>query len=195
MPRKPRRLTEAGVYHIVTRGNNRQVLFRERTDFETYLDLIGMMKKECAFDVYHYCLMGNHVHLLIRFVDETGLQKVMQRVNLIYAKRYRKKYRYYGHVFQDRFKSLPIEGDSYLLECGRYIERNPLKAGLVRELRDYPWSSYRYYAEGGRNDLVTANPLYEAMGTSVEERRLRYREYLSVERPYESLIEAGLVRS
>lgn len=179
----------------MTRGNNRQTLFRDQSDFETYSALVAMMKKECAFEVYHYCLMGNHVHFVIRFLDKEGLQKVMQRVNLIYAKRYRIKYRYCGHVFQDRFKSFPVEKDSYLLECGRYIERNPLKAKLVGRLRDYPWSSYRYYAEGERNDLITANPLYEGMGATPEERQMRYREYLSVERPYEKLIEDGLLRS
>ena len=194
MPRKPRILTDSGIYHLISRGNNRQVLFRESADFQAYLDFIGLVKKEYTFHLYHYCLMSNHVHLLARFFDQEGLQKVMQRINLNYAKLYRRKYRYCGHVFQDRFKSFPIEADSYVLECGRYIERNPLKAGIVKELGKYAWSSYRYYAEGKPSELVTANPLYESLGRTEEERRMKYQEYLLLQRPYEKLIEEGLMK-
>ncbi len=195
MPRKPRLLTEAGVYHIVTRGNNRQTLFRETTDYEFFLSLLLRVKEEHLFDIYHYCLMRNHVHLLMRFYDAESLRKVMQRVNLRYAKYYRKKYKYCGHVFQDRFKSFAIEKDAYLLECGRYIERNPLKARIVEVLIDYPWVSYGYYAYGRGNEWVSRNPLYEELGRNERQRQLKYREYLLVERPYEKLIEEGLVRT
>lgn len=119
----------------------------------------------------------------------------MQRVNLRYAKYYRKKYKYCGHVFQDRFKSFAIEKDAYLLECGRYIERNPLKARIVEVLIDYPWVSYGYYAYGRGNEWVSRNPLYEELGRNERQRQLKYREYLLVERPYEKLIEEGLVRT
>src|SRR3989338_10330805 len=159
MPRKPRILTDSGIYHLISRGNNRQVLFRESADFQAYLDFIGLVKKEYTFHLFHYCLMSKHVHLVARFFDQEGLQKVMQRINLNYAKLYRRKYRYCGHVFQDRFKSFPIEADSYVLECGRYIERNPLKAKMVEKLADYPWSSYSFYASGGERPVITENPL------------------------------------
>ena len=194
MPRKPRRLTEAGVYHVVTRGNNRQALFREVKDYEFFLYLLERMKEEHLFEIYHYCLMKNHVHLLMKFYNAEGLQKVMQRVNLRYAKYYRKKYKYCGHVFQDRFKSFAIEKDSYLLECGLYIERNPLKAKIVEDLMGYRWNSYGYYAFGYENRLLSRNPLYNELGRSEKERQLKYREYLLVERPYEKLVEAGLMR-
>lgn len=187
MPRKPRVLTEAGVYHVITRGNNRQDLFRREADYQTYLNLFEQMKKTYRFHLYHYCLMTNHTHLLMRFFDAEGFQKVMQRVNLIYARHYKKLYDSLGHVFHDRFKSLPIENDSYLLECGRYIERNPLKAGLAKDPCAYPWSSYAFYAEGRPNSLLTANPLYLDLGFSPEERRRQYREYVTSERAYEKL--------
>lgn len=193
MPRKPRILTESGVYHIITRGNNRQDLFRAERDYLAYLDLIGSLRSVHPFDLYHYCLMTSHVHLVIRFYNQEALQKVMQRVNVKYAKSYCKSYSYQGHVFQDRFKSLPIEKDSYLLECGRYVERNPLKAGLVKDLRDYLWSSYLFYAEGKPDSLVTVNPLYQALANQPDERRRMYREYVLVDRPYEQLIDEGLL--
>ena len=182
MPRKPRIFTDSGTYHIISRGNNRQDLFLSSKDCFAYLDLLRALKKEYRFDVYHYCLMTNHVHLLVRFYDHLSFQKVIQRVNVAYAKRYCKLYNYIGHVFQDRYKSLPIERDSYLLECGRYIERNPLTARLVKQLTDYPWSSYSYYADGLPNDLITDNPLYLDLGFTPAERRVRYQDYVLTER-------------
>ena len=193
MPRKPRILTEGGVYHIIARGNNHQALFRSEGDYLAYLDFIGSLRLIYPFDVYHYCLMTNHVHCVIRFYNQEALQKVMQRVHVKYAKLYCKSYSYHGHVFQDRFKSLPIEKESYLLECGRYVERNPLKAGLVKNLRDYLWSSYLFYAEGKPDSLLTMNPLYEILADQPGDRRQRYRKYVLVDRPYERFIDEELL--
>ena len=192
MPRKPRVFTESGLYHVIVRGNNRQNLFHVPEDFETYLNLIQKMKSDYPFHLYHYCLMTNHAHFCFKFMSEEALRKVMQRVNITYAKRFKKRYSYVGHVFQDRFKSFPIEEESYLLECGRYIERNPLKAGMVHHLKDYLWSSYPYYAYAKSDPFITENPLYQNLGADLEERQLRYREYLEVNRPYENFIVEGL---
>lgn len=194
MPRTPRILNDNGVYHIISRGNNRQKLFLKNGDFLTYLELLGLMKKDYDFQLYHYCLMTNHVHLLIKFFAQEGLQKVMQRVNLRYAKRYRRLYKYVGHVFQDRFKSFPIEEDSYLLDCGRYIERNPIKAGMVKDLTLYPWSSYSFYAFGKMNELIDENPYYQALGQNQTERQTRYQEYVLMSRPYENLVYGALMK-
>lgn len=188
MPRTPRILNDSGVYHIISRGNNRQKLFLKNEDFLTYLELLGLMKKDYDFQLYHDCLMTNHVHLFIKFFAQEGLQKVMQRVNLRYAKKYRRLYQYVGPVFQDRFKSFPIEEDSYLLDCGRYIERNPIKAGIVKELALYPWSSYSFYAFGKMNELIDENPYYQALGQNQTERQTRYQEYVLMNRPYENLV-------
>lgn len=192
MPRKPRQLTEAGIYHIISRGNNKQLLFFETLDFEYYLSLLLRLRCAHRYDLYHYCLMTNHVHLLIRFYDAEGLQKVMQRINLNYAKYYKRKYVYHAHVFQDRFKSLAIDEDAYLLDCGRYIERNPLKAKLVKDPKEYAWSSYNFYAQGHQNSLINVNPLYEDLGERPEDRQNAYRAYVLTERPYEQLVEEGL---
>jgi len=193
VPRKPRKLTEAGVYHVVTRGNNRQRLFRKTEDYKLYLKLFERMKEEYEFEIYHYCLMTNHVHLLMKFYHVESFQKVMQRVNLRYAKYFRREYRYAGHVFQDRFKSFAIEKDSHWLECGRYIERNPLNAGMVKDPLEYPWSSYSCYGHGGINRLVTMNPLYLDLAKDEKERRTIYRKYILTERPYEEFIDHGIL--
>jgi len=193
MPRIPRQLTEAGVYHIVARGNNRQTLFKTEKDFEFYLAHLQYLKGLYAFEIYHYCLMSNHIHLLVRFYDAESLQKVMQRANLKYAKRYRREHRYCGHVFQDRFKSFAIEKDSYLLECARYIERNPLKAKMVKELLNYRWSSYAHYVCGTEDELLTCNPLYAALGKNIKERQRCYRKRLLEDRPYEQFIDRAIL--
>lgn len=195
MTRSSRTITEAGLYHVVARGNNRQVLFHKSTDYETYAALILKMKGDYDFRLYHYCLMSNHVHLLFRCNEPGILSKIMQRVNLAYAKRFRKLNHYVGHVFQDRFKSFPIERDSYLLECGRYIERNPLRARLVDSPADYAWSSARFYLLGLDNPLVTQNPFYEELGMDAKQRQEKYRDYLLTERPYEHMIDSAFLKN
>ena len=99
-----------------------------------------------------------------------------------------------GHELQDRFKSFPIERDSYLLECGRYIERNPLRARLVDSPADYAWSSARFYLLGLDNPLVTQNPFYEELGIDDKQRQEKYRDYLLTERPYEQMIDSAFLK-
>src|SRR3989338_124372 len=195
MPRSTRVITEAGLYHVVARGNNRQELFHEPEDYEIYLRFILKMKSHYDFHLYHYCLMPNHVHLLLRFYEAEPFRNVMQRVNLAYAKRFRKRNHYVGHVFQGRFKSFPVEGDSYLLECGRYIERNPVRARIVLHVADYRWSSAGVYLKGIPSSLIMRNPLYQALGASDTERQARYGEYLSTERAYESIVDHAFLRN
>lgn len=194
MPRKPRLLTQSGVYHIMARGNNRQLLFHKPADYGYYLWLLKNLKKEHIFDIYHYCLMPNHVHFLMRFQDREALSRVMQRTNLGYAKKYRKEYDSCGHVFQDRFKSLAVNDDSYLLDCGRYIERNPVTAKLVESPEAYRWTSYRFYAFGDYDSLLTQNPLYDGLGRNEKTRRLAYRKLITAGQPYEALISTGLAQ-
>lgn len=189
MPRRPRFYSPMVAYHIIARGNNRETLFRSPADFRYFLLILSELKAEYACDLFHYCLMTNHVHLLMQFQYPEGFQKVPQRLNLRYAKYVARTYQHVGHVFQDRFKSFPVEDNTYLLECGRYIERNPVKAKMVRRPEDYPWSSYSFYARGVKNNLLTCNPAYkELAGSDLEQRRL-YARFVSVERPYEDVIE------
>jgi putative transposase len=189
MPRKPRVFSPHIAYHIIARGNNRSVLFRSDHDFRRYLELLAFFKTQYAFDVFHYCLMTNHVHLLMRFGDREAFQKVPQRLQLNYAKHVAAKYQHVGHVFQDRFRSLPVEDNRYMLECGRYIERNPVNAGMVGVAEDYRWSSHRFYALGEPNRLITCNPQFADLGPDDGSRRARYREMVGINRPYEEAVE------
>ena len=104
MPRSARLIPDAGVFHIITRGNNREDVFHEDDDFPKYLDLLAAIQKEHPFKLYHYCLMTNHVHLLLETQSGHPLSRIMKKINLSYALYYKKKYRHIGHFWQDRFK-------------------------------------------------------------------------------------------
>lgn len=194
MPRKSRQLLGAGIYHIVAQGRRQRRLFFDKEDFEFYLGLLGRMKRDYRFEIYHYCLMPGQAHILMCSHEAGTLQKLMQRINLSYSKQYRRKYPHEGEVFQDRFRSFEVRQNSYLLECGRYIERNPLTMATVKDIDFYAWSSYRYYAHGDRNELITPNPLYVELDVDRADRRLFYRQLLAIERPYDRLITRGLLR-
>ena len=178
MPRVARIYTEEGIFHILTRGNNKQRVFQDNSDFQTYIRIVKELKKEQPFKLYHYCLMPNHVHLIIESNKKTELSKLMKRLNLFYYHYYRKRYDYAGHFWQDRFKSLLIDKDEYLLACGLYIERNPLRARIVDSTRRYPYSSYNYYAHGQKNDLINRDLYYNELGHNDKERQEEYRNLM-----------------
>lgn len=194
MPRRKRELENGGIYHIYCRGNNRQRLFRDPKDFSKYLELIEKVKLRYEFKLYHYCLMSNHFHFLLEVVTGSDLARIMHALQLGYARYYKKRYTYKGHLYQGRFRSPRIPEESYYLQCGRYIERNPVKAKIVPEAADYKYSSASYYVWGIRNDLITPNKYYEEMGRTSAECQKYYREWLALEEPYSDMVTAGLQR-
>jgi REP element-mobilizing transposase RayT/DNA-binding transcriptional regulator YiaG len=128
------------------RGNERKNIFEDRNDKQRFLEGIKSKKKESSFILYAYCLMDNHVHLLLNTNNE-NLAEIMKSVTVRYASFYNWKYNRVGHVFQDRFKSEPVEDERYLLGVIRYIHNNPLKAGIVDSAADYEWSSLSNYIQ------------------------------------------------
>lgn len=178
MPRVARIYTEEGIFHILTRGNNKQWVFHEEADFQEYKEILKQLKGEHQFKLYHYCLMNNHIHSIIETNEKTDLSKMMKRLNLLYYNHYKNRYVYAGHFWQDRFKSLLIQRDEYLLACGLYIERNPVRAGIVNSPEEYPHSSYKYYAYGKEDDLIDRDVYYDALGQDDEERQRVYRELM-----------------
>lgn len=149
MPRKARQKSESGIYHIIVRGINRQSIFENEEDKEKFIEVIEKYKEKCGYEIYGYCLMDNHVHILLKEKQET-LSQIMKRISSSYVYWYNWKYQRRGHLFQERFKSEPVEDDSYLLTVLRYIHQNPLKAGLVKSLGEYKWSSYYEYIKENR---------------------------------------------
>ena len=178
VPRVARVAFPSMLYHIMSRGNNREPVFRGKEDFEKYLEICGRYKDQYGFKLYHWVLMNNHVHLLIETKEHGSLSKIMQGLNLAYTIWFNRKSGKVGHLWQDRFKSAVIEKDNYLLACGRYIERNPLRAGIVKDVREYPWSSYRVYGYGEEDGLTDRHEIYESMGKERSQRQRAYREYV-----------------
>jgi len=146
LPRKARQKSENGIYHIIMRGINRQVIFNEDEDCHKFLQTLQHYKKISGYKVYAYCLMSNHIHLLMK-IEHEPLEQVMRRICGKFVYWYNKKYDRAGYLFQDRFKSEPVEEESYLLTVIRYIHQNPLKATLGKRLEHYPWSSYNAYTQ------------------------------------------------
>lgn len=178
MPRVARVYTEQGVFHILTRGNNKQYVFHDDADFLSYKKVLKRLKNEQPFKLYHYCLMNNHVHMIIETNKKTELSKLMKRINLLYYHNYKKRYGYAGHFWQDRFKSLLIEEDLYLLKCGLYVERNPARANIVTSSDKYPYSSYNYYAYGKDDVILDRDPYYNELGSDDKARQLGYRRLI-----------------
>jgi putative transposase len=189
MPRTARIAPKEFVYHILTRGNNRQDIFRDEADFQKYIEILNKYKEKYHFKIYHYVLMTNHVHLVIEPSDTGGaLFQIMKGINLSYALYFKAKYKYSGHFWQDRFKSIIVAKDEYLLACGSYVELNPVRAGIVKEPKEYLWSSYMANAYGKTDDLVDEHIIYENL-SSDENIRSEYRKFVQqMQQKNESMI-------
>ncbi|MBU0502878.1 MAG: transposase [Candidatus Omnitrophica bacterium] len=142
MPRIARLTMDNTAYHIITRGNQKQCVFREPADYEKYLYLLQKYKQRFKAKLYCFCLMPNHIHLLMDVPIKTSLNKIMRGLNLSYTRYFNEKYNTVGHLWQDRFKSKIIQKDSYLLQCIEYVENNPVRASLVTQIGRHRWSSY-----------------------------------------------------
>ncbi len=149
MPRTRRLKSETGIYHVVLRGINKQTIFEDEEDNEMFLLTLDQYKRRSGYKLLAYCLMGNHVHLLMK-TEYESLGQCFKRIGASYVYWYNMKYYRVGHLFQDRYKSEAVETDDYLRAVIRYIHWNPLKAGIVKRLEDYTWSSYLEYL--GLND-------------------------------------------
>ena len=150
MPRQAREKSQTGVYHVMVRGINRQDIFQDEEDKKVYLERLTRYKKECGFEIYAYCLMNNHVHLVIKEGKDT-LPEVMKKIGASYVYWYNWKYDRVGHLFQDRYKSEVVENDAYLLTVVRYVHQNPVKVG--RSIDE--WTSYKDYLDSSNLTDVT----------------------------------------
>ena len=144
MPRKARIESKSGIYHIMLRGINRQQIFEDDEDFEKFLWVMKDVKQLSRFKLYGYCLMGNHIHLLLKPENEP-LELIFRRIGSKYVYWYNLKYQRTGHLFQDRFKSEPVESISSFFVVLRYIHQNPVKANICDNIENYKFSSYREY--------------------------------------------------
>jgi len=147
-------LMDNAVYHVMCRGNRKERVFHSSDDYERFEMLLWRYKIKFDIRIYAYCLMPNHIHLVLDPSNNKDLNKMMHGLNLSYAMWFNKKYEKTGHLWQDRFKSNIIQKDVYLLNCITYIETNPIRAKKCESLESYKWSSYAHRFLGKTNRLI-----------------------------------------
>lgn len=175
MPRKPRIYLPGVPAHVVQRGNNRDACFHVDDDFHAYKDWLGDACRRYGVELHAYVLMTNHVHLLMTPRDQVGISLVMQSVGRRYVQYVNRTYQRSGTLWESRHKASVIDAEAYLLACGRYVELNPVRAGMVEHPADYAWSSYRRNAYGAADALVSPHALYLSLGHG-DERLAVYRD-------------------
>jgi REP element-mobilizing transposase RayT len=173
MPRAARRKSETGIYHIMLRGVNKQDLFEDDTDRLEFLDTLFRYKQTSDIELYAYCLMSNHVHLLLKEKGQNTSTYVKQ-ISSGYVYYFNSKYARTGHLFQERYKSEPVEDDDYFLIVLRYIHQNPVQANIVSSVEEYKWSSYKDYLNRKRIDYELAMNLFKAYSKDSLKEFIRY---------------------
>jgi len=200
MPRKPRLDAPGTLHHIIGRGIEKVEIFRSNFDRDNFLSRIAELCQGKSWAVFAWALMPNHFHLLIR----TGQQSISQSMRKLltgYVVNFNRRYKRYGHLFQNRYKSIICQDDPYLLELARYIHLNPLRAGLVEsldELNDYPWSGHSAIMGGIKRDWQDTHEVLAYFGGRKKEAIKRYEKFLREgvargKRP--DLVGGGLLRS
>lgn len=178
MPRAPRIWFPGAWYHIMARGDNREPIFFAEGDYLTYLRLLSEAAARYRCRIHAYALMTNHVHLMVETGPVEPMAKPMQWLQTSYASYIHRKYRRVGHVFQGRYRSILVERDSYALELSRYIHLNPVRAHLVRDPLDHPWSSYGAYMGQEGVGVVRTEQLLGMISPNPAEQRERYRQFV-----------------
>ncbi len=176
MARLPRYFVKGQPQHIIQRGNNRELIFVHDDDYKFYLECLLSAINKNKLSVYAYVLMTNHVHILASPETETSISKTFQSVGRRYVQYFNYTYKRTGTLWEGRYKATVIDSDQYLLTCMRYIELNPVRAGMVEQPSEYPWSSYAANAEGKKNKLIKLHKVFRQMGTSEEKRQSAYRQ-------------------
>ncbi len=176
MARLPRFILPGQPQHVILRGNNRTEIFCAEADYRFYLDKLRLACEKHGCDIHAYVLMTNHVHLLITPHEEQSLSKALQMLGRYYVQFFNHCYRRTGTLWEGRYKATLIDTEAYLLTCMRYIELNPVRAGMIAHPSEYRWSSYGYNALGQTNALVTPHSEYLRLGRTAEECQSAYRQ-------------------
>lgn len=176
MARLPRYFVPGQPLHVIQRGNNREPIFVGDEDYRFYLECLKEAALRAGLTVHAYVLMTNHVHLLVTPESETSLSKTLQSIGRRYVQYFNYTYNRTGTLWEGRYKATLIDSEQYLLICMRYIELNPVRAGMVGHPGDYLWSSYLANAQGQDQSLITPHTLYRGLGRSTSERQGAYRQ-------------------
>ena len=177
MPRPLRPVADGLLYHAMNRGNNRARVFFAADDYRTFLEALAKTQQRYPFRLYGYCLMTNHFHLLLAPEAGVSISRVLQSLTVATHLALSSERGAVGHVWQGRFKSPLVQDDDHALVVLRYIEANPLRAGMVADLGEYPWSSYGVHGLGGEDALVLPLPAWEGLRRDAEKRRAYWRKW------------------
>lgn len=175
MPRKPRFFLPDVPAHIVQRGHSREPVFFEEDDYRAYLDWLCEAARRYECVIHAYVLMTNHIHILATPKDKQGISLMMQYIGRRYVPYINHTYGTTGSIWEGRYKSSLIHDEEYLFTCMRYIELNPVRADMVKFPSQYRWSSYRANAQGKKDELISAHPLYLSLGKTAASREEAYK--------------------
>lgn len=180
MPRIPRKdqFEENIVYHIFNRGNGKLDVFHDENDFRHFLKILKHYRDKFNLQIFHWVLMNNHFHLVASINILGHLSKCVGGITQAYAQYHHKRWNSAGKLWQNRFKSQPVQKEKYLYECGRYIERNPLRADIVKYPWDYAWSSCQVYVRNKFDGITTLDSVYDAFGEDQAEKIQGYKNWL-----------------
>ncbi|HKM14472.1 MAG TPA: transposase [Marinospirillum sp.] len=181
MSRKPRVSIVGVPQHVIQRGNNRQAIFNNDEDRQAYITWLKDAADKFNVEIHAWVLMTNHVHLLCTPQAPAAISLMMQSLGRRYVQYFNRRYERTGTLWEGRFKSSLVQSEMYLLEVYRYIELNPVRAGMVADPANYPWSSYINNALGKETSLLKSHPLYLNLGTTTQQRQERYRALFKLE--------------
>ncbi len=179
MPRAPRLVVAGYPHHVILRGNNKSAVFFSDKDRRFFIDCLkeSMVKEHSR--IYAYCLMTNHVHLLVAPFKEDSLAAIMQSLGRRYVRYVNSNHNRTGTLWEGRYKSSLVDTDKYLLACSRYIELNPVRAKIVRNPTEYNWSSYRFKDGSSEEEFIDMDPSYLGLGSTKEGRQEKYKKFVS----------------
>ena len=175
MPRKARFCPAGFPVHVIQRGNNRQAIFTRDSDLAAYAHWLAEGADHYGVSIHGWVFMTNHVHLLATPSHHSSLSRLMQSLGRLYVRSFNYTYARSGTLFEGRFKSSVVQEDRYLLNCLRYIELNPVRAGMVKDPGDYRWSSYRTHAFGLKASIWSPHDLYLRLGSHGKQRQYAWR--------------------
>ncbi|MEJ2745895.1 MAG: transposase [bacterium] len=165
-------------YHVFNRSAVREPIFHASEDFKHFINLLARYKKEFSTKIYHWVIMPTHFHLLIEMEEPLSISSLMSGLTHAYTIYHHKRYLTRGFLWQGRFKLQPVQKEGYLITCGRYIERNPVRSTIVERAEAYLYSSARFYCLGVQDIITNESPCYANFGPDDRERPVRYRDFL-----------------
>ncbi|MFA4992466.1 MAG: transposase [Candidatus Omnitrophota bacterium] len=171
-------LSGSFIFHLINRGNKKEAVFNETGEYLYFIKLLKEYRDKFNLKIYHWVLMPNHYHLLLEIGEPERISSCMAGINRAYTCYYHKKYFTSGFLWQGRFRLQPVQKGEYLFACGRYIERNPVRANMVFQAQDYIFSSARFYCLGEQDGITTQSPIFDEFGQDVNLRRMAYKKFL-----------------